>query len=131
MEKTSTIIYSGGVLKTTYPFQVNRSASVVFWFEELSETVMRSDGWTGGVDAMQAVIPEITSRINMVHRSISERTVAPGNKSIFLWRNAMGIGFVILTGIKVSYPAVLSGLTWIKGIPEMEQFFWKTQKEYV
>jgi hypothetical protein len=104
MKKASTIIYSGGVLKPTYPFQVNWSVSVVFWSAELSETVMRSDGWTGGVDAMHAVIPEITSRISRVHRSISVRTVAPGSNPIFLWRNAAGIGFVVLTGMQVSLP---------------------------
>jgi hypothetical protein len=102
MEKASTIIYSGGVLKPTYPFQVNWSVSVVYWSAELSETVMRSDGWTGGVDATQAEIPEITSRISRVHRSISVRTIAPGYNPIFLGRDAAGIGFVVLTGIQVS-----------------------------
>jgi len=68
---------------------------------------MRSDGWTGGVDAMQAEIPEITSMISRVHRSTSVRTVAPGNNPIVLWRDAAGIGFVVLTGKRVSLPVDL------------------------
>jgi len=70
-EKTSTIIYSGGGLKELYPFQVNRSMREGSWSAELSETVMRSDGKTGGVDAIHSTgIVRITSMISGMNHTI-------------------------------------------------------------
>jgi hypothetical protein len=66
------------------------------WPEELFETAIMSDGWTGGVDAMQVTgITRMTSTGSMKNGNKPFRTAAPWKNTIFLWGDAAGIGFMV------------------------------------
>ena len=54
-KNTETIICSGGILYETYPFQVAENVKEPFRPAEGFETSKESDGWTGGVDAIQTM----------------------------------------------------------------------------
>lgn len=84
-EKTSTIICSGGLLNETYPFQVTESVRVAFWIGEGFEISKRSDGWTGGVDAIQTMGKQRRNSpaSAMIHCNLPQ-TSEPVKNAIFL-----------------------------------------------
>jgi hypothetical protein len=69
---------------------------------------MTSDGWTGGVDAMQVMgITMMTSTGSMKNGNKPFRTAAPGKNTIFLGGYAGGIDFV------VAYRTVIHRSSWL------------------